>query len=76
MAGFEIAAKIDALTATSIPSSCSSCGRGQLHRESIIDPDGNSIASPTRTSLDNHEAFENRLKNYVIGTNLLALHDR
>ena len=69
MAGFEIAAKIDGLTAyQQLP-------EHRLHLLPDGQLDGNIICGPDgrQHELDNHNSFENRLKNYVIGTNLVAL---
>jgi hypothetical protein len=69
MAGFEIAAKTDARTAYEqfpehrlhlLPD-------GQLDGNIIVGPDGK------QHELDDHTSFDERTKNYVIGTNMLAL---
>jgi hypothetical protein len=68
-AGFEIAAKIDGLTAyQQLP-------EHRLHLLPDGQLDGNIICGPDgrQHELDNHNSFENRMKNYVIGTNFLAL---
>jgi hypothetical protein len=69
MAGFEIAAKIDALTAyREFPEHRLHLRRdGQLTGNIICGPDGR------QHELDNHKSFDKRLTDYVIGTNLLAL---
>ncbi|MDX2178109.1 MAG: hypothetical protein SFV18_00870 [Bryobacteraceae bacterium] len=69
MAGFEIAEKIDGLTAyQQLP-------ERRLHILSDGQLDGNIICGPDgrQHELDNHNSFEKRMQNYVIGTNLLAL---
>lgn len=69
MGGFEIDAKIDAITAYS----CFPEHRlrirpdGQLTGNIIVD------ASGRQHPLDEHESFDRRIKNYVVGNNLLAL---
>jgi hypothetical protein len=74
MGGFEIAEKIDALTAyQQFPEQRLQMRTdGQLTGNIIIGPDGQQHELDGHKS-DNHKAFDNRLKNYVIGTNLLAL---
>ena len=69
MAGFEIAEKIDGLTAyQQLPEHrLQLLSDGQLTGNIICGPDGR------QHELDNHNSFEKRMQNYVIGTNLLAL---
>ena len=69
MGGFEIAEKIDALTAyQQFPEQRLQMRRdGQLTGNIIIGPDGG------QHELDDHNSFDRRIKNYVIGANLLAL---
>ena len=74
MGGFEIAEKMDALTAyQQFPEQRLQIRMdGQLTGNIIIGPDGRQHELDDHNS-DNHKAFDKRLKNYVIGTNLLAL---
>ena len=69
MAGFEIAAKIDGLTAyQQLPEHRLQLrDDGQLTGNIICGPDGR------QHELDNHNSFEKRMQNYVIGTNLVTL---
>lgn len=69
MAGFEIEAKIDATEAYQLFPEQRLRQRqdGQLMGNIIVDANGQ------QHQLDNHNSFENRIQNYVIGTNLLAL---
>jgi hypothetical protein len=69
MGGFEIASKIDALTAyQQFPEQRLQMRTdGQLEGNIIVDADGR------QHELDDHDSFDNRIKNYVVGTNLLAL---
>jgi hypothetical protein len=69
MAGFEIDAKIDANEAYKLfPEQRLRQGQdGQLMGNIIVDAHGR------QHQLDDHSSFENRIKNYVIGTNLLTL---
>jgi hypothetical protein len=69
MGGFEIAAKIDALTAYhQLPEQRLQLRNdGQLTGNIIVGPDGH------QHELDDHKSFDRRVKNYVIGTNPLSL---
>ena len=74
MGGFEIAAKIDPLTAyQQFPEQrLHRLPDGQLTGNIVITADGKQHKLDTH-NLDSHDKFEERIKNYVIGTNLLAL---
>jgi hypothetical protein len=74
MGGFEIAAKIDPLTAyQQFPEQrLHRLPDGQLTGNIVINADGKRHKLDTH-NLDNHDLFEKRIQNYVIGTNLLAL---
>ena len=74
MGGFEIAAKIDPLTAyQEFPERrLRRLPDGQLTGNIIITADGKQHKLDTH-NLDNHKSFEKRIQNYVIGTNLLSL---
>jgi hypothetical protein len=69
MGGFEIAAKIDALTAyRQFPEHrLHLLPDGQLTGNIIVGADGK------QHQLDDHNSFNQRIKNYVVGTKLLAL---
>jgi hypothetical protein len=69
MGGFEVAAKIDALTANKEFPELRLQLRtdGQLTGNIIVSADGKQL------QLDNHNSFNERIKNYVGGTNLIAL---
>jgi hypothetical protein len=69
MAGFEIETKIDATEAYQLFPEQRLRQRhdGQLMGNIIVDANGN------QHQLDDHRSFDERIKNYVIGTNLLAL---
>lgn len=69
MGGFEIAAKIDGFTAYQ---------QFPQHRLRLLPDgqlDGNVICGPDgrQHELDDHSSFDKRMKNYVVGANLLAL---
>jgi hypothetical protein len=69
MAGFEVAAKMDAKTAyEQFP-------EHRLHLLPDGQLDGNIIvgADGKQHELDDHNSFDERIKNYVVGTNMLAL---
>lgn len=69
MAGFEIAAKMDAISAyQQFPElRLHQLPDGQLDGNIIVGADGK------QHELDDHNSFEERIKNYVIGTNMVAL---
>ena len=69
MAGFEIAEKMDARTAyEQFP-------EHRLHRLPDGQLDGNIIvrSDGKQHELDDHASFDERIQNYVIGTNMIAL---
>ena len=72
--GFEIATKIDPLTAyQQFPEQrLHRLPDGQLAGNIVVNADGKRHKLDTH-NLDNQKSFEQRIKNYVIGTNLLAL---
>jgi hypothetical protein len=74
MGGFEIAAKIDPLAAyQQFPEQrLHRLPDGQLAGNIVITADGKQHQLDTH-NLDNNKSFENRIKNYVIGTNLVVL---
>jgi hypothetical protein len=68
MAGFEIQAKIDAIEAYRFPEHrLRKLEDGQLTGNIIVDARGK------QHNLDDHNSFEKRIKNYVVGTNLILL---
>jgi len=69
MAGFEIEAKIDATEAYQLfpEQRLRELQDGQLACNISVDANGR------QHQLDDHNSFEKRIKNYVIGTNLLSL---
>jgi len=69
MAGFEIESKIDARQAYNLFPEHRLRKRedGQLIGNIIVDADGK------QHELDDHTSFEERVKNYVVGTNLISL---
>jgi hypothetical protein len=74
MGGFEIAAKIDPLTAyQQFPEQrLHRLPDGQLAGNIVINAEGKQHKLDTH-NLDNQKSFEQRIKNYVIGTNLVVL---
>lgn len=69
MGGFEIEAKIDAREAYQL------FPEQRLYRRNDGQLDGNIIidASGNQHELDDHNSFNSRIKNYVVGTNLIAI---
>jgi hypothetical protein len=69
MGGFEIASKVPAVQAYNMfpELRLHRLRDGQLTGNIIVGPDGQ------QHELDDHNSFDKRIKNYVIGTNLVAL---
>ena len=69
MAGFEVDAKIDAVDAYRLfpQHRLRRLPDGQLTGNIIVNVAGE------RHELDDHKSFDSRIKNYILGTNLIAL---